>query len=102
MSAVFCFYVQDSCERFIYSIIILKRDARFFPLIVLYFYFLSVFSTSYLLVLIRWGTTQYRYQCLLIFRELNFDIFSCKIMDNLPCATKFEVPDTGDFQYEPG
>lgn len=39
-------------------------------------------------------------------KEVNYRIhheyFVHLIMDNLPCATKFEVPDTGDIQYEPG
>merc|ERR1719308_126901 len=34
--------------------------------------------------------------------RINHDYYVHLIMDNLPCATKFELPDTNEVQYEPG
>ena len=34
--------------------------------------------------------------------RIDHEYFVHLIMDNLPCATKFELPDTKEVQYEPG
>ena len=37
-----------------------------------------------------------------VYYRISQEYFIHLIMDNLPCATQFKMPDTGEFQYEPG